>query len=60
MDDSDIVKSVARGMIERFGDGAVGFVREQAEIADALPDMPSAKAWRDIADAIKRLRPEPE
>ena len=60
MDDSDIVESVARGMIERFGDGAVGFVREQAEIADALPDKLSAETWRDIADAIKRLRPEPE
>jgi hypothetical protein len=60
MDDSDIVESVARGMIERFGDDAVGFVQEQAEIANALPDMSSATAWRDIADAIKRLRPEPE
>ena len=55
MDDSDIVESVARGMIERFGDDAVGFVQEQAEIANALPDKLSAETWRDIADAIKRL-----
>ena len=55
MDDSDIVESVARGMIERSGEGAVGFVREQAKIADALPDKLSAETWRDIADAIKRL-----
>jgi hypothetical protein len=55
MDDSNIVESVARGMIERFGDGAVSYVRERAEMADALPDMSSAETWRDIADAIKRL-----
>ena len=29
--------------------------RKQAEIVAAVPDVPSAELWRDIADAIKRL-----
>ena len=59
MDDGDIVESIARGMIERFGDGAVSFVLEQAEIADALPDPLSGETWRDIGHAIERLRQKP-
>ena len=55
MNDSNLVKSIARGMIERFGDGAVSFVSEQAEIAEALPDPILAATWRDIADEIEQL-----
>ena len=59
MEDDDIIKCTALEMIAQFGDGAMGFVREQAEIADALPDKLSAETWRDIADAIKRLSRTP-
>ena len=59
MEDDDIIKCTALEMIARFGDGAVGFVREQSEIADALPDKLSAETWRDISDAIKRLSRTP-
>ena len=58
-DNADDVESVALEMVERFGAGAVGFVREQAEIAEGLPDKFSAETWRDIADAIERLWPKP-
>ena len=57
--DADEVESVALEMIERFGAAAVGFVREQAEIAEALPDIFSAETWHDIADVIERLQPKP-
>jgi hypothetical protein len=59
MDDSNLVKTIARGMIERFGDGAVSFVSEQAEIAEALPDPISAATWRDIAVEIEQLSRKP-
>jgi hypothetical protein len=59
MEDRDIVESIARGMVEQFGGGAVSFVLEQAEIADALLDPLSAATWRDIGNAIERLHPKP-
>jgi hypothetical protein len=59
MDDSSQVKHVAQEMIERFGATAVCFVREQAEIAEGLSDLSSAKTWYDIADAIEQLWPKP-
>jgi hypothetical protein len=59
MNDSDIVESIARGMVERFGAGAAGFVLEQAEIANALLDPLPAATWRDIGNAIERLHPKP-
>jgi hypothetical protein len=59
MNDSNLVKSIARGMIERLGNGAVSFVSEQAEIAEALSDPISAATWRDIADEIEQLSRKP-
>jgi hypothetical protein len=54
-DIADDVKRVALEMIERFGAAAVGFAREQAEIAEGLLDISSAETWRDIADAATLL-----
>jgi hypothetical protein len=55
----DDIEPVAREMIERFGSSAVNIARWQAEIVAAVPDMLSAKMWRDIADTIEQLRPKP-
>ena len=46
-------------MVERFGTSAVHIARKQAEIVAAVPDVPSAELWHDIADAIERLQPKP-
>jgi hypothetical protein len=54
-DDAQNVEPVALEMIERFGSSAVNIARWQAEIVAAVPDMRSAKMWRDIADARERL-----
>jgi hypothetical protein len=53
------VERVPLEMIERFGSSAVNIARWQAEIVAAVPDMLSAKMWRDIADAIERLSRKP-
>jgi hypothetical protein len=56
MDDDHIVEQVARQMHERHGPDAAPRAREQAEIADGIGDPLSADAWRDIANALKRLQ----
>ena len=55
MDDDDLVEQAAREAIDQFGDGAVSVLRERAEVADHLSDLPAAEAWRDIADAAERM-----
>jgi hypothetical protein len=56
MNDSDIVESIARGMVERFGAGAAHVACTLAEVSDEAQDemLTSAKTWRAIADAIGR------
>jgi hypothetical protein len=56
MDDSDIIETIAREMIERFGAEAAHIAREQAENASSVSD---AAAWRGVAEAIERLLTEP-
>jgi hypothetical protein len=53
------IEPVALEMIERFGPSAVNIARWQADIVAAVPDMLSAKMWRDIADAVERLSLKP-
>jgi hypothetical protein len=55
-DDEKAIEQVARQFIER--NGAIEALRMLGELADAAHengDHVSAKAWRDIAGAIKRL-----
>lgn len=54
-DDHEQVETVAREIIDRHGDKAELWVREQADIADGHGDTFSAETWREIADAINRL-----
>jgi DNA repair exonuclease SbcCD ATPase subunit len=58
MDDSSQINRVAREMIERFGDGAAQVARKLAEVSDEVQDemLTSSQTWREIADAIERLR----
>ena len=58
-DDAHDIEHSAPEMIERFGSAAAHTAYEQADIAAALLDVPSANAWCDIADAIERLWPKP-
>jgi hypothetical protein len=58
-DDLDDIERVALALVAQIGRSAALLVREQAELADALPDLPSAETWRDIANAIDRLRSKP-
>jgi hypothetical protein len=55
----DGIECIAREMIERFGSNAVNIARWQAEIVAAVPDMLSAKMWRDIAGAVEGLSRKP-
>ena len=55
MENGEAVNQAAREAIDQHGGNAVGLLRERAEIADQLGDAPSAKAWRDIADAAERM-----
>ena len=57
MDDSDIVESIARGMIERFGAEATLLARAESGNAASVSD---AATWNEIADAIERLWPKPQ
>jgi hypothetical protein len=58
-DDFDGIECVAMMLADQIGRVAARLVRDHAEIADVLPDMPSAETWRDIRNAIERLRPTP-
>jgi hypothetical protein len=49
------VEQVAREFIDRHGSDALQILREHFEIANAIGDDLSAKAWRDIEDAADRL-----
>jgi hypothetical protein len=57
----DGIERIAREMIDRFGDGAAQIARKLAEVSDEVQDkmLPSAEAWRAIADAIERLSRKP-
>jgi hypothetical protein len=57
IDDAADVEHVAYEMIDRLGVTAAHTAYEQADIAAALFDVPSANTWCDIADAIERLWP---
>ena len=54
---TDGIERIAREMIDRFGEGAAHIARKLAEISDEVQDdrLPSAEAWRAVADAIERL-----
>jgi hypothetical protein len=55
MEHRDIVESIARGMIERFGAEAMLLAHTEAGAAALVSD---AKTWNEIADAIERLSPK--
>ena len=55
MDNGHLVDVVAADMVRRLGAKAIQLCCENAEGADALGDALSAKAWRDIADACRKL-----
>jgi hypothetical protein len=55
-DELEDVECVAMVLADQFGRAAERLARDYAEVADTLPDMPSAKTWRDIAHAIERVR----
>ncbi len=54
-DDDDDIEQVAREYVERHGADSVLILRERADAADAVGDLLSAEAWRDIADAAERI-----
>jgi len=55
-DDSPLVGLTARHMLNRFGDSARQECLECAEIAEGLGDTETAATWREIAEAVGRLR----
>jgi hypothetical protein len=58
---NDDIERDARDMIDRFGDVATHLARVRAKIAgDQIDNQRLAQTWRDVADAIDRLCPEPE
>ena len=55
MENGEAVEQAAGEAIDQHGNDAVSILRERAEIADQLGDELSAKAWRDIADAVQSI-----
>ncbi len=55
MENGDLVRLVAADMVRRLGTGAVQVCQENAEGAEALGDVLSAEAWREIGDECERL-----
>ena len=55
MSDDDDVEQVAREYLQRHGLESPSVLRDRAEVADAIGDILSAEAWRDIADAAERI-----
>jgi len=55
MSDDDDVEQVAREYLQRHGLDSPSVLRDRAEVADAIGDILSAEAWRDIADAAERI-----
>ena len=54
-DDDNLVEQVAREYVQRHGSDSLAILRERADAADAMGDVFSAEAWRDIADAAERM-----
>jgi 16S rRNA C1402 (ribose-2'-O) methylase RsmI len=57
-DNPDDIERTALDMVKRFGARAAWIARELAEIAEEQ-QRDSAKAWRDIADAVERQSGKP-
>ncbi len=55
MSDDDDVEQVAREYLQRHGLDSPSILRDHAELADAIGDILSAEAWRDIADAAELI-----
>ena len=53
-DDND-VEQVAHEYVQCHGSVSLSILRDYAELADAIGDIVSAEAWRDIADAAERI-----
>ena len=51
----EAVERVAREFVDRNGYEALQMLRELAAAAEDIHDAISAKAWRDIADAVERM-----
>jgi hypothetical protein len=52
----DTVEQIAQEIIQSFGERALAFAREQAEIVAELNDTISVQVWRDITDTIDRMQ----
>lgn len=55
-DHASAVEQAARDHVERFGPDAVEFLLAQAQNADAIGDSESARDWREIAEAARRIK----
>ena len=55
MDDLELVEAVAREFVAREGEASLTYLRERAEVAQALGDELSARAWLDIASVAERI-----
>ena len=50
-----MIERVAAQYVHQCGSEAVGFLIEQAEIAESIGDTETANGWRDIAEVAQRL-----
>jgi hypothetical protein len=54
--DGLLIHLAAESMMDQYGPYAARISHERAEAADAIGDLLSADAWRDIAQAIELLQ----
>jgi hypothetical protein len=55
-DRETVVRLAAEFLIARYGEDAARVARNNADSADAIRDLLTADAWRDIAHAVDALQ----
>jgi hypothetical protein len=58
MDDNALVNRVASNYVASHGRGAANHVRERLRAAEAMGDILSIEAWRQVAEVVDRILSE--
>jgi hypothetical protein len=53
--DDDFIEETARKYVGRYGFNSIPILRERAGIAEAAGNVLLAQAWREMAEAAKRM-----
>jgi hypothetical protein len=54
--DDDFIEEAAREYVGRYGFNSISILRERAGIAEPAGNVLLAQAWREMAEAAKRMK----